>query len=490
MNRFKILSISLSIITAMAVFSGCGEKKVNESILNKDDPVTITIWHYYNGVQQTNFDEMVNEFNDSVGREKGIIVEAYTKDSISELADSVVAAVKKDAGAETPPDIFATYAETAFQLDNMDALADIKKYFTDEEISEYVDDYIKEGQFANDNTIKIFPTAKSTEVMILNLTDWQKFADSEGVTYDNLKTWEGLADTAEKYYNYTDALTPDIENDGKAFFGRDSIANYMIIGAKQLGCEFFSKDENGELKLTVDETAVRRLWDNYYVPYVSGYYTAQSRYRSDDAKTGAIIALICSTTGTAYYPEEVTINDDYTYPIENVVLPVPDFEGSEPCIVQQGAGMSVIKSDEKNEYASSVFLKWFTEEERNIEFSINSGYLPVKKSANDFEKISKVNEEKGNVIGDIMINTIKTAIDDINSSELYTSVPFETSSQARDSFDSSIQKTAEKDYAEICERIANGENRSDVISEYISDAAFDEWFADFKSNLEQITYQK
>lgn len=242
MNRFKILSISLSIITAMAVFSGCGEKKVNESILNKDDPVTITIWHYYNGVQQTNFDEMVNEFNDSVGREKGIIVEAYTKDSISELADSVVAAVKKDAGAETPPDIFATYAETAFQLDNMDALADIKKYFTDEEISEYVDDYIKEGKFANDNTIKISPTAKSTEVMILNLTDWQKFADSEGVTYDNLKTWEGLADTAEKYYNYTDALTPDIENDGKAFFGRDSIANYMIIGAKQLGCEFFSKD--------------------------------------------------------------------------------------------------------------------------------------------------------------------------------------------------------------------------------------------------------
>ena len=79
-----------------------------------------------------------------------------------------------------------------------------------------------------------------------------------------------------------------------------------------------------------------------------------------------------------YFPTEVTIDDDNTYPIEHMVLPVPNFEGTEPYIVQQGAGMSVLKSDEKSEYASSVFLKWFTEKERNINFSAESGYLPVR----------------------------------------------------------------------------------------------------------------
>lgn len=32
---------------------------------------------------------------------------------------------------------------------------------------------------------------------------------------------------AQRYYEWTDSLTPE-ENDGKALFGRDAMANYMI----------------------------------------------------------------------------------------------------------------------------------------------------------------------------------------------------------------------------------------------------------------------
>jgi multiple sugar transport system substrate-binding protein len=321
--------------------------------------------------------------------------------------------------------------------------------------------------------------------MMINLTDWEEFAKSYDVSTDDLMTWEGVAETAEKYYNYTDALTPDIENDGKAFFGRDSVANYMNIGSKQLGAEFVSKDENNNVVINVDETVVRRLWDNYYVPYVKGYYTAQGRYRSDDAKVGKIIALVCSTTGATYYPSEITLDDDYTYPIENVVLPVPNFEGTDPYIVQQGAGMSVVKSDEKTEYACSVFLKWFTEEERNIEFSVNSGYLPVKKSANDFSKISEVVENENLDINETIQNTLRIAIDEINSYTLYTTISFDKSTELRNYLGNFIQDTADEDYAEICERIESGEKREDVLEEYTNDTAFSNWFAQFKTGLEQ-----
>ena len=51
-----ILAVSLT---------GCGKK----SPLDPGNPVSLTIWHYYNGSQQAAFDALVEEFNDSVGRE-------------------------------------------------------------------------------------------------------------------------------------------------------------------------------------------------------------------------------------------------------------------------------------------------------------------------------------------------------------------------------------------------------------------------------------
>lgn len=489
MKHLKKLSAAISFILMASLF-GCGDASSSEpsssELIDKNEPVVITVWHYYNGVQQMNFDKSVAEFNNTIGRDEGIVVEAYSKDGISELADSVIASVKKSAGAENPPDIFTAYAETAYTIDQLGGLADIGKYFTDEEISEYVDEYIDEGRFSGDGSLKIFPTAKSTEIMMLNYTDWQNFADAEGVKVDDLKTWEGVAETAEKYYKYTDDLTPDIENDGKAFFGRDSVANYMIVGAKQLGAEFVSLDENGKPVLNIDKETVRRLWDNYYVPYVKGCYTMQGRYRSDDVKLGKSIAIICSTTGTAYYPAEVTIDDDYTYPIENIVLPVPSFEGTESYAVQQGAGMSVISSNEQKEYASAVFLKWFTDEERNIEFSINSGYLPVKKSANDFEKISAVNEQSENAVKETMLNSLKLAIDEVNNYSLYTMKPFETASGVRDYLGNYIQTTADEAYASVIERTESGESHDDVIAEYTGNEAFESWFSEFSSSMENL----
>lgn len=465
------------------VLSGCGGEDYSR-LLDKNAPVTITVWHYYNGIQQTQFDEMVEEFNDTVGSERGIIVEAYSKNSVGELSDSILASVNREPGADEMPNIFGTYGETAYQIDKMDMLVDLSKYLTGEEIAEYVEAYIREGSLGEEGTLKIFPTAKSTEIMILNLTDWQKFAEESGATYGDLSTWEGLVAVSEKYYDYTDRQTPDVANDGKAFFGRDAVANYMIVGAKQLGHEFAAQSEDGTVTVTLDKETMRKLWDHFYVPYVKGYFNAESRFRSDDAKIGSIIGLIGSTTGATYYPSEVTINDEYTYPIENVVLPVPNFEGCDPYVVQQGAGMSVLRSDEKTEYACAVFLKWFTEKERNIRFSVKSGYLPVKKESNNFEAITSV--DRDSQISDMMQNTFRIAIDEINTYELYTSPPFDQSVTVRDYLGTTMENTAKAAHAAAQARIAAGEDRDTVWSEYTDDKAFETWYAEFEKGFDEI----
>ncbi len=463
------------------MLSSCNAKQ-DEHGLDAENPITINIWHYYNGIQQSKFDELVNEFNETVGYEKGIILETEASSSISELADSVVASMEGQVGAEEPPNIFASYLETAYIIDKMGYVADMKPYFTDEELSEYVDDYLQEGILGNEDSLKIFPVAKSTEVMILNLTDWQPFADATGVTTDDLTTWEDLNSVAEKYYNYTDALTPDVPNDGKAFFGRDSTANYMVIGAKQLGYEYVTIDGD-TVQPYFDETALRRLWDNYYVPYVKGYYTAQSKFRSDDAKIGNIIALIGSTTSSVYYPTSVTINDDYTYPIESLVLPIPNFKDTDPYIVQQGAGFVVKKADEKTEYACSVFLKWFTDVQRNIDFSIGSGYLPVKKDANDYDTIMDINSKSSQPMEDILVSTIDVALNEISHSKLYTNRPYNHSDTVRNLLEEAISDEAKATYEEAWNKINSGQDYNKVIEEYTNDDAFNQWLENFKTNL-------
>ena len=476
----KVIFRWAALLMAAAMISGCS--KSGDHGLDPNDPVTITVWHYYNGVQQENFDKLVVEFNETVGHEQGIIVRSSSKSTISDLSDAALAAIRQDPDAEPAPNMFSAYAETAYIVDQLGCAVDMSEYFTEEELAEYVDGYLDEGNLKNEGGLKIFPTAKSTEIMMINLTDWQTFADAAGVTLDSLSTWEGLAETAEKYYNYTDDLTPDIPNDGKAFFGRDSVANYMIVGAKQLGLEYFTT-EDGSFTMNENKEVIRRLWDSYYVPYVKGHYLSQGRFRSDDAKTGSIIAAVCSTTGAAYFPRSVTPDDEYSYPIGCLVLPVPNFEGAEGYVVQQGAGMVVVRSDEKTEYACSVFLKWFTDKERNIDFSADSGYLPVKKAANDPDAISSSYTSAGGSADDPLLIALEGAVEEINTYKLYAAKPFERSAESRSFLESYIQDTAQSAHDEASERLNSGEDRDAVLNEYTSDSAFEAWYSDFISGL-------
>ena len=48
--------------------------------------------------------------------------------------------------------------------------------------------------------------------------------------------------------------------------------------------------------------------------------------------------------------------------------------------------------DHAEEYASILFLKWFTEWQQNLKFSVNSGYMPVSVEANDAGKDSRLEQ--------------------------------------------------------------------------------------------------
>ena len=443
------------------------------------EPVQLTVWTYYNGDQLESFNRLVEEFNATVGKEQNITVENCSQGNVNDLEAQVMASAQGKVGAEEMPNIFMAYADTAYAMDQMSELVDLAPYFTDEERAAYIGSYLTEGDFNDDGSIKIFPVAKSVELLFLNDTDWQTFADATGAEYADLETIEGLVGAAEAYYNWTDAQT-ETPDDGKALFGRDAMANYMLIGAKELGDTLFDV-KGGRMTVELTEATARRLWDNYYVPYVKGWFSASGRFRSDDIKIGSILAYIGSNSSATYFPTQVMLSDTESHDIELKVLPTPHFEGCEKVSVQQGAGMAVAKTTDAEVEASVVFLKWFTQPENNIAFAVGSGYLPVTHAANDMDAI----HSSGLALTGNMENVLMEAVDAVNTNELYTTKAFEGGTDARSKLGYSMIDLATADRATVEERLAAGESAEEAEAGFLTDEYFEAWYQSLCDALSQ-----
>lgn len=442
-------------------------------LLSPDDPQVLTVWHYYNGMQQQIFNELVLEFNETVGMELGIIIEAQSQGGVNDLTDKLLASANGKTGADKMPDIFAAYADTAHAVNKQGLVADLSQYMTQDELDEYMDAYIQEGYLDDSGALKVFPIAKSTEMMMVNKTEWDAFAQATGADVTKLATWEGIVELSQAYYDWSG---------GKAFFGRDAFANYILIGSLQLGVEMFEV-KGDTMTLNVDQDVMRRLWDNYVVPYVNGWFGAYGRFRSDDVKTGQLAALVGSTSGALYFPTEVTRDDGTTYPIECMCLPLPNFRGTIACAAQQGAGMVVTKSTPEKEYAATVFLKWITQDDNNIKFSLNSGYLPVKKTTNTLEVLHQATTDN-NMTG-LLHDVIHIGAQITSSYRLYTNNAFDNGYEARQVVDTSMANWAAEAKTRVDDLVKLGMDRTEAIAKETGDDAFNTWYAQFLADMEK-----
>ncbi len=486
----RIIAETLALATLTAALTGCSVKGNNTANVKLDpnNPVSLTVWHYYNGTQQSTFEKLVEEFNATVGKEEGIYVEEYSLGSVSDLEKAISSSLNGEVGAGDLPDIFSSYADTAYSVQAEGKLTDLTQYFSEEELSEYVDSYIEEGYFNQDGALYLLPVAKSTEIMMINKTDWEPFAEATGSTLEELYTTEGVTEVAQRYYEWTDSQTPDIPDDGKAFYGRDAMANYFVIGMRQMGKEIFEV-KDGEVTINTDEDMIRRLWDNYYVPYVKGYFTACGKFRSDDVKTGDIIAYTGSTSSAFYFPDKVE-DENGSHDIDVTMQQSPLMEGGENYRVQQGAGMAVTKSDEKHEYAACEFLKWFTQKEQNLRFACDSSYMPVLKESNKIEALDEVIEENNIEMNDKTYDCLKIVMNDFDKTTFYTTKNFKNSYNLRQVLEFNLSDRAEADREAINAAVAAGASREEEIAKYTSDESFESWYTDFCDTLKQTAASK
>ncbi len=477
MRFTKTTAAVLAAAMAAQLLGGCSDNSVK---LDPANPTVVSVWHYYNGAQKEAFDALMDEFNSTVGTEVGIIVQGTSYSDVAELENAVSAAAEE--GTDKLPTIFSAYSDMAYAVEEKGLLAELDGYFTEEELSEYVDGFISEGRFSKNGKLMIFPVAKSTEVFILNKTDWDKFAEATGADLAELETKEGLVRISEQYYKWTDILTPDIPDDGKAFYGRDAMGNLFTAGLMQLGTEIFAAD-GGNVTVNADKDALQKIWDCYYVPYINGWFSSYGRFRSDDVKIGQICALTGSSASATYFPKQV-MTDEASYPIEALTLPVPEFEGGRHYAVQQGAGMAVTKGTPSSEYAAVEFLKWFTESERNLKFACLSGYMPVKKEANEDALLMKAVNDM-DAADTVPVETLKVCFDIAAKNEMYTYKAFSGAGAARSVLNYSLSDKAAADCEKVNQMVAAGMSRAEAAASLDTDENFDEWYNAFCAALNE-----
>ena len=358
MKKLHTLSaLALAAVLTLCL-AACGEKKT--------EPTTVTLWHVYGGEVTSPLNALVDEFNRTVGQEQGIRVRVDSVSNTNVIHESVLAAAYDDPGASELPDLFISYPKTVLALPDENILVDYHDYFSDEELDAFLPEFLKEGTV--NGRLAVLPIAKSTEILYVNKTAFDRFAAATGASIDDLSTWEGLYALAERYKDWSN---------GKCFFVHDYHFNYFQVGVESLGEDFFSKSG------LAFGPKFSYAWEPYAKAALTGGLWLGSGYATEPLRTGDAIASVASSASVLYYSDVVTYPDNSTEQVEIISLPCPTFEDGEKLVMQRGAGVCTVKSTPECEKACMTFLKWLTEPKRNVDFVTELGYMPVTKAGFD-----------------------------------------------------------------------------------------------------------
>lgn len=468
--RIRFIATLMSLLAAFTLIAGCKNRETTTA--GFEPPVVITLWHAYNAVAKTEFDQLVRDFNETVGAEKGIIIDATGYGSSDELEEVLYASANRMLGSEPLPDIFAAYPDSAYRLDKIVPLASLDDYFTEEEWAGYRPEFLEEGIWSDSGIHKLIPVAKSTELLYLNRTAWEEFSGETGASGELLETWEGLTEAAGMYYEWSG---------GKPFLGMNSYSDFAVLTAAQLG-ENITPDSGG---FQYGREAARRVWDIYYVPHIKGWYESRV-YNQDGVKSGKLAAYIGSSAGAGFFPEVIIEDEKNSYPVECESLPYPSFRDGEQYMTQRGANMGVFSSEQRREEAACEFLRWFTAPKQNIRFAVRTGYLPVRE-----ESLKSVPELLSHIDDTNNAQAIKNSIDVFLEARaerpFYIHKVSDGSYERNKTFGESLEKRTAEALGLMKSRAEAGENKDKVMAELIEDSQFNRWYESLMKEMAGIT---
>lgn len=224
-----------------------------------------------------------------------------------------------------------------------------------------------------DDNLVVFPVSKSTYMLFIAGGVFDRFAAAKNVSLSDLETWNGFFNVAEKYYEWSG---------GKPFCAIDYLIRIAELCAISNGENISYKDGWYD----DNNPSFIKAYDMFATSIAKGHIVVSDLYSNTQVMTGQTCAGIGSSASVLYYNDEITYPDNTSEAMNLKVLPMPQQTGKQKVATQSGVGLCAYKTTDVKAEAATVFAKWFTEEQRNTDFVLSTGYMPVRIGA--FDKIS------------------------------------------------------------------------------------------------------
>ena len=176
--------------------AGCGGSK---TLLSAKDPTMLSIWHVYGEQADSPMNRLLTEFNDTVGKEKGILLNVTNMTNSAAIGGQLQDAKAGKPGALDLPDLFSAQPSDASAL-GIETLVDWNDWFTAEDMAAYVPGFVQDGIIEGRQVV--FPVSKSTQLIFLNGSQYARFAADTGAQLSTLATWDGFFEMAAVFLRW------------------------------------------------------------------------------------------------------------------------------------------------------------------------------------------------------------------------------------------------------------------------------------------------
>ena len=276
----RLLSLLL-LCTLVFALSGCGEK----TLLNKKKPVSLSFWHVYGEQAGSPMDLLVQEFNRTVGQERGVQVKVTGMSSASQIGGYLKEAQSGGKDVQEMPDLFTCHIIDALELGE-DNLVPWDEQFTPDELSDFIPGFLSDGT-AEDGRLLIFPVSKSTQLLMCNGSGFDRFSAATGVGYEDLATWEGFYDAAGRFYDWSD----------KPFCALDYPIRAVELNALERGSgDFYT--ENGWYD--TGNAVFKESWMQFARSLAQGHVVVSDLYSNTQVMTGDVLSGLGSSAAILY----------------------------------------------------------------------------------------------------------------------------------------------------------------------------------------------
>lgn len=449
----KFLTLLIMLIALVSVAS-CDNNPVPEGGVLEPDQIdtsketVVTFYHANGAAIQEVIQEIIDNFQEDMYEQYGVrvTVEQTSQgdyDTLRQTIASSIASGNQPTVAQTYPDHVSLYLEGE-AVASLDKYIEHKSYGLEGSASDsygYIDRFWAEGSiYDKEGTTYSIPFNKSTEVLFYNKNLFDKYGWEVPATWDDvIAICEDWKQTAE-YQKVVDSKKK------VGGIGIDSEANFFITLIQQWGGQYtgFDKDGNGTYLFDNPKAKAALAWlvEEFNKGNTVTSTHLGTNYCSDAFKAGQLPMTIGSSAGASY---NVVTDGSFV----TGVAPYPQVAGAsedEKQVIQQGTNITLFESrDKQEELFGWLFMKYLTNYESSLNFTLNTAYFPIRKDVAASEEYQKyvsqiLYDEEGNPQVDKETGEIVKQYDAVKevcvvglaqAPYFYTSVAFPGSAKAR-----------------------------------------------------------